>query len=189
LGLQTPPEASAFVAAAAGSPAAAERSTRDLESLCRDRGVGPAQRLGDGEAFWSALGERLRPQGAGELLARASLLPSQVGPLVERLEGIAAESNPAVEVISHVGVGVVYSRWRADSEAGLLENGTALVSALTRATAELGGTLIIESCPAELKKHVDVWGEPREDFLLMRRIKEQWDPRGILNPGRFVGRL
>ncbi len=188
-GVQTPPDASAFVAAAAGSRAAVERSTRDLEGLCRERGVGPAQRLGGGDTFWLALGERLRPQAAGELVARSSLLPSQVGPLAERLEGIAAEGNFAVEVIAHVGTGVVYSRWRADREADLSENGAALVSALTRATGELGGTVVIESCPTELKKHVDVWGEPREDFALMRRIKEQWDPRGILNPGRFVGRL
>lgn len=189
LGLQTAPDASTFVARAAGSAAAVERSLRDLEGLCRDHGAGQPRRIGEGPAFWQALVERLRPQGTGELVARASLLPSQVGPLVERLEGVAAESDLALVMISHAGAGVVHSRWRAESEAGLLERGAALVSALTRAVGELGGAVVIEACPAELKRTIDVWGEPREDFPLMRRIKEQWDPRGILNPGRFVGRL
>ena len=113
----------------------------------------------------------------------------RTSPVVERLEGVAVDGDLTLEMISHAGAGVVYSRWRAESDAGLLERGASLVSALTRAVGELGGTVVIEACPRELKRNIDVWGEPREDFPLMRRIKEQWDPRGILNPGRFVGRL
>jgi glycolate oxidase FAD binding subunit len=40
-----------------------------------------------------------------------------------------------------------------------------------------------------LKEKIDVWGEPSADFPLMRRIKEQFDPQGILSSGRFLGRL
>jgi glycolate oxidase FAD binding subunit len=187
-GVEAPPDGAALVTAVAGSPAAVERSLRDLEALCRDRGAGPAKRLADGADFWRALAERLRP-GRNELLARASLLPTQVGPVSERLQAVASGTNLALEVISHACVGVVYSRWRAEGEADLMKQGATVARELTRATGELGGTFVVESCPPELKKDIDVWGEPREDFPLMRRVKEQWDPRGILNPGRFVGRL
>jgi glycolate dehydrogenase FAD-binding subunit len=44
-------------------------------------------------------------------------------------------------------------------------------------------------CPLELKREVSVWGSPREDFLLMQRVKQAFDPHGIFAPGRFVGGL
>lgn len=49
------------------------------------------------------------------------------------------------------------------------------------------GTLIVERCPPQIKDLVDVWGPTRTDFQLMRAIKSQFDPAGILSPGRFVG--
>ena len=36
---------------------------------------------------------------------------------------------------------------------------------------------------------LDRWGPPPEGFEIMRRLKQSWDPAGILNPGRYVGGL
>ena len=52
-----------------------------------------------------------------------------------------------------------------------------------------GGSAIVETCPPETKALVDVWGPDPSGMDIMRRIKRQFDPRGILNPGRFVGGL
>ena len=41
----------------------------------------------------------------------------------------------------------------------------------------------------ELKPQIDVWGPPGDDFEIMRKVKQTWDPKGILSPGRFVGGL
>jgi glycolate oxidase FAD binding subunit len=49
------------------------------------------------------------------------------------------------------------------------------------------GHLVVESCPPDIKKRIDVWGEPRGNYEIMRRLKKEIDPKGILNPGRFVG--
>jgi glycolate oxidase FAD binding subunit len=43
------------------------------------------------------------------------------------------------------------------------------------------------ACPREFKKTFDVWGSTGDTSPLMRRVKQQFDPGGILNPGRFVG--
>ena len=52
------------------------------------------------------------------------------------------------------------------------------------------GTLVVENTyNRELKRQIDVFGDPPPSFPLMRRIKQQFDPNGILSPGRFVGRL
>ncbi len=40
---------------------------------------------------------------------------------------------------------------------------------------------------AALKQGLDVWGPTTQPVPLMRRIKEQFDPRRTLNPGRFWG--
>ena len=56
-------------------------------------------------------------------------------------------------------------------------------------TTRLGGTLVVTGCDPELKRQIDVFGDPPPAFDLMRRVKQQLDPNGILSPGRFVGRL
>jgi glycolate oxidase FAD binding subunit len=48
---------------------------------------------------------------------------------------------------------------------------------------------VIAAAPAELKKGIDVWGQAPPSLNLMREIKRQFDPQGILNPGRFLARL
>ena len=50
-----------------------------------------------------------------------------------------------------------------------------------------GGSAIVERCPAAVKRNIDVWGDSPQGIEIMRRIKEKFDPSGILNPGRFVG--
>ena len=34
---------------------------------------------------------------------------------------------------------------------------------------------------------LDAWGTAGDTLPLMRALKQQFDPRGVLNPGRFVG--
>ena len=50
----------------------------------------------------------------------------------------------------------------------------------------MNGHCVIEVCPAQLKERIDVWGLDSPEVFLMKRIKEQFDPNGTLNPGRFV---
>ena len=41
----------------------------------------------------------------------------------------------------------------------------------------------------KVKELAGVWDQPGAAIRIMRRIKTQLDPKGILNPGRFVGGL
>jgi glycolate oxidase FAD binding subunit len=45
-----------------------------------------------------------------------------------------------------------------------------------------GGSLMILGA-----SKLDAWGSPGDALPLMRAVKEQFDPKGTLNPGRFVG--
>ena len=57
---------------------------------------------------------------------------------------------------------------------------------LRPAAVQLGGSAVVVGSKLEgLTPHV-VWGGRTDATVLMERIKRQFDPRDILNPGRFV---
>ena len=47
-----------------------------------------------------------------------------------------------------------------------------------------GGFLSVLQAPVDVKQKIDVWGYRGNAVPLMREIKQQFDPAGILNPGR-----
>jgi glycolate oxidase FAD binding subunit len=56
---------------------------------------------------------------------------------------------------------------------------------LRKHAGRLGGSLVIENAPLELKRKVDCWGGFNSATSLMARIKQQLDAGNILSPGRF----
>ena len=48
------------------------------------------------------------------------------------------------------------------------------------------GHAIIFSAPSALKQGIEVWGESPPSISLMRDIKQRFDPKDLLNPGRFL---
>ena len=42
-------------------------------------------------------------------------------------------------------------------------------------------------CPSTLKRDLDVWGPLPASFELMKKLKNVFDPAGLLSAGRFVG--
>ena len=189
-GVERPESGWTLLVTAAGVAAAVERSLQEAEAVCKGEDSAAWQRLSDDEAAatWEGVCRLLLPPKKDDrLLARAGLLPSEVAAFLESLESLAREHDLAVQAASHVALGTVYSVWQGD-ERILSERGVGLVSALRGLAAKHGGAVIVEGCPAELKRQIDVWGEPQGGFSLMRRIKEQLDPRGTLSPGRFAGR-
>jgi glycolate oxidase FAD binding subunit len=49
-----------------------------------------------------------------------------------------------------------------------------------------GGSLVLQRCPDEWHKAEIIWGAERGDVALMRRVKQQLDPHGMFNPGKFL---
>jgi glycolate oxidase FAD binding subunit len=80
----------------------------------------------------------------------------------------AASAHFSRYVIQATGVG--YAQFDGD------------LAALRTAMEQDGGSLMILG-PTKL----DVWGSPGDALPLMRAVKQQFDPKGTLNPGRFVG--
>jgi glycolate oxidase FAD binding subunit len=53
--------------------------------------------------------------------------------------------------------------------------------------AALGGSLLVNDAPPEVRARLDAWGPAPSALPLMRRLKAQLDPEGRLAPGRFAG--
>jgi glycolate oxidase FAD binding subunit len=126
----------------------------------------------------------------GGMVLRASLLPSEVAAVCEHAETLAAQAGLPVRIAADAGTGVVrcYTGAAAEGRPGP-ETLASLVAPLRTRAAAARGSLVVLEAPPEVKARVDVWGSAGNAFPLMRDLKRAFDPEGILNPGRFVGRL
>jgi len=142
-------------------------------------------------AFWIAV--RDSAQGFAEadpnlISLKANFLISRCGEMLGSYERIARGSGFDCAFICHSGSGILHTYVPAGKNLrSKTESLVRLIGELTSEAVKNGGNLLVESCPLLIKKRVDVWGQPRSDYRIMRRLKEEMDPAGILNPGRFVG--
>ena len=117
-------------------------------------------------------------------------LRAKVAALPSHIEPIAADALPAL-FGTLVNPGFV---WYATLGLGFL-SGTPgdpaaaadAIRAVRARIAALGGSLTLEVAPADLRTHVDVWGDSPAALSLMRSVKERLDPQRRLALGRFVG--
>jgi glycolate oxidase FAD binding subunit len=118
---------------------------------------------------------------ASALTLKASLVPAEVAPWLDQLVDVAARAHLQLRWRAHAGHGIVYARVTG-GPASLV----AAVEPLREAALARRGSLVVTGGTLEIVRQVDVWGTvPALD--VMRRLKDQFDPRGTLNPGRFVG--
>lgn len=127
---------------------------------------------------------------AGEAMLRckASLLPTRVATFCQDLEEEAGLRGLAVRLLARAGNGIVYNRFLPSTDVSP-EKLLSLVDWLRILSKKLEGYVVVEAIDPVLKDRLDVWGHVGGAFPLMKRLKETLDPRGILNPGRFVGRI
>jgi len=59
------------------------------------------------------------------------------------------------------------------------------IGGLRASIERMGGTLTVLRQPAGGR--VETWGNPGDAVTLMRALKQQFDPQGTLNPGRYAG--
>jgi glycolate oxidase FAD binding subunit len=154
----------------AGGFAAVERSLRELRSY--------ADVVEQKSEAWEAWRASI---GRGSLALRFAAAPSRAAGLMSD----AAEAAPGASMSATVAAGVV--RLRHD---GAEDDTLAQMVATARAIAAAhDATMIVESAPAAVKGDIDVFGEAPDGIEIMRRFKREFDPRGTLAPGRFVGRI
>ena len=106
----------------------------------------------------------------GETWARISVPPAHLRQVIHSLPSDATWwASP--------GVGVAH--WVGELEVPDI--------AAARGWAEAaGGTLVLLSAPVELKRAVGAWGKPPAALERMRQLRDAFDPKRTLSPGRYV---
>jgi glycolate oxidase FAD binding subunit len=179
-----------LVAVGAGFEKAVDRQLRDMGEMC---GAAETQTVRDTDSIqpiWRGLRELADPSAAGIALLKAAVPPARSAAALGVLRRAATDLGFSPALQARAGTGVVYLRlapaaWGAETIAALV---TLVGRARDYARGE-SGSVVVEACPTEAKRDLDVWGDPGNAFSVMQALKRNLDPKGTLNPGRFVGRL
>jgi glycolate oxidase subunit GlcD len=147
-----------------------------------DEGQAGMDVLRDDAELWRALAS-LPLKHEGGLIWRAQLRPTQVGSFMKSARQALGDE---VFTSSSWQVGAGNGRVRFISSHIETVAGVSSLQSLRAEALALGGSLVVESAPAEIKRAIDVWGEAVSTSALMQRVKGQLDPQGLFCPGRFV---
>jgi glycolate oxidase FAD binding subunit len=160
---------------AEGLPQAVERQMNDMSAIMRRHGAQSVERLhgGEAEALWSAIADlpQTATLAADEAVVKLSVLPTDVASAIAQCEASAARVGSSVAINARALSGVLYARVRSVTAA-----------ALTTLTAELPGLQWVATTLPDTPR----WGAPPQGLDVMRRIRDEFDPLHLLNPGRFV---
>jgi glycolate oxidase FAD binding subunit len=161
----------------AGSSAAVTRSAREIDEMAASGGVprhAPKEQRSERAPDWVT--------GKEPLSVRITVPRTKLPDVVH---AIAGEATGAVFDPIDPALGEIVAVWLGLT----IQEQETLIDRLRTSVKDLGGTIVLTLCAQELKRRIDVFGDPPPSFPLMRAIKQQFDPNGILSPGRFVGRL
>ncbi len=170
-----------------------ERQVLEMSALGKKHGALETAPLDSGKnnAFWNAFrdfSKGLAKGYPGLITLKSNFLISKCGKVIESYEKISKSMGMDCAFICHSGNGILYSYVMADENGrSKTETLVKLIKKLTSEAVKNEGNLVVESSPFSIRKKVDVWGKSRSDHQVMRRIKKQVDPSGVLNPGRFLG--
>ena len=172
-----------------GHAAAVERQVRDISLFCSelDPPAGTVHRASDAGVtpgqHWAAYnGVRDKALDATTGAAFRCTVPIQpLWDLARAVEEQCAGNSLAVSYRMSCGTGCleVYAAGPAAAVRAFAEE-------VRREAERQGGALsVLDGWPV-LGEDFDAWGTPRSDHVLMRAVKQKFDPTGIMNPGRFV---
>ena len=178
------------VAFVSGRPRAVARRVDDAIGLWGNQAATTVERLDETDA--RNLLSSITDLGWGdpnppELGMKVSLPPNNVGPLLASLtdaDGLGIVADPGF------GVALLY-QWGGETGSETSDKTLGRIESVRRSARKLGGTVVVEICPPDVKAGIDVWegATGPSELAIMRRIKHNFDPSGTLNPGRFIGRI
>ena len=155
------------------------RHLRDATSMAQKIGLATViLREKDHRRFWEEM--RDFPLEVDRTVYRVTVPRSSAADVIETVHNRSQE-EVRPEIVSDAAMGTVWISLGVDDLAAQW-----FAKLIDEARAHRGHAIVL-AAPAHLKRGIDVWGPPPPTLPLMREIKRQFDPKGLLNPGRFVG--
>jgi glycolate oxidase FAD binding subunit len=119
-------------------------------------------------------------RGAAGLVLKASVRPSGVVPMLAAFAAI----DPRVSLQAHAGNGQIIARYPEFPAGGMSRT---VVGRLQAEASQWSGSLTVVSNPSGQEMTLrSVWGVGGVNLEMMQSVKRQFDPKNLLNPGRFV---
>lgn len=138
--------------------------------------------------FWLALGDlesSLLQRCPRLVVLRLNYPLSSWRGVVEVAGKAAAKARLEHSVMCHAGSGVTLLHLLPDGAVSQDEAMVETIKTLLDHCCTEGGNLVVQRAPVDLKPALPVWGNAGQDLPLMKRIRGEVDPSGIMNPGRF----
>jgi glycolate oxidase FAD binding subunit len=164
----------------AGTRSGLETRTERAKALAAN-----AQMENAGDDVWMARQGLWEPRDSAltqTTICKFSLLPTNLATFFEQVQQECAAQTVQWRLVAQA-TGLGNLRLQGDG----LRPVASVVSRLRSAAESGGGALVLLDASRELKNVFDVWGKNGDTFPLMLRVKQQFDPAGVLNPGRFIG--
>jgi glycolate oxidase FAD binding subunit len=138
----------------------------------------PARVVGASPTTWAAAQE-LWDSPDSATLAKITTLPASLSHTAEIVRSITSARKTSWKlVIQATGIGWLRLE-------GTPENLREALSDLRFELEHAGGSLAALYQPAGMPR-LETWGTPSDALPLMRAVKNQFDPKNTLNPGRFL---
>jgi glycolate oxidase FAD binding subunit len=138
------------------------------------------------DALWSRQIE-FSDRGLGDgdddspMVLKIAVPPSAVTEIISGV--LSIDANCTIQ--AHAGSGIIIARFKEFRHENISK---ALFAKLRPAAVRLGGSLVVVRSRLDaLTPHL-VWGGRTDATVLLEQVKQQFDPRNILNPGRFAYR-
>lgn len=194
VGASVPDNKWSVIVGAGGQAALVDRHAREIDQMAEEAKAEEFASLEGGEeqALLDAVITFPRAVLAalpGAAIFRIAALPAAMVVLIDRVRAMAERHGCEAAILVRA-MGVVYAALLPPVEAreahkGLREACRELMEESQRA----GAKPMIEWCPPELKREMNVWPPSGDELEITRRLKKVFDPHGILAPGRFQGGL
>ncbi len=169
---------------AGASRSVVSQTAQALKQVRSDRSA-QARTLDEDEHLWSNLAA-VTLRLSDNLSWRTNLRPSDLVSFVNEAAELETDEASHPALMWHAGMGD--GRLRAIARPPVYHREAVRALERLRQKAEtLGGHLVVESAPIEIKNEFDAWGDFGSAAGLMKRVKAQLDPENLLSPGRFDG--
>ena len=132
------------------------------------------------DAVWQAR-EKLWSSPQKAAIAKLSVVPASISGTYSRIRDLADSFDVKWSAVVQ-GTGLGWLRLEASRSDAIHRVLITVRTELERA----GGSLNLLHHPADMPA-MDAWSSAGDAFPLMLRVKQQFDPRGTLNPGRYIG--
>jgi len=186
--LRGPAADSALLVSVAGAAEAVQGQASALARIAAEFGLSLVEfRLPEGG--WSAVADFpwINPNRRGvdnRAVWRASVLPADCARAMRVVHQAVSQWAEATMVAS-VAQGALRGAFYADTHEVIGRS----VAAAREALKAIGGVLVILEVPDSLRPECDMWGVVPNAWGVMQRLKTAFDPKRILNPGRFVSEI